>query len=313
MKLVSRMLLLFLIVVALAIPIQAQDETGELAGTVYDFQSEPMEGAVVRIDVNGDIREITTGADGTYSTLLPPGTHAVTLVIQRQPITSVDVEIAAGQDVEGNFDLGAMSDEDQERALAMLEDRGDADSVREAFDLGRAALAEGNIDAAIEQFTIAAEGDDQHIILANLGMALSSGDRYEEAARQFQLALIQDPENPVYHQNLGIALGNNGDIDGAIESITAAATLDPLSAGPGFFNLGIIFLNRGQMSEAVDALNQSIEADDSNAQAYYQLGMAHVGATPGEAVEPFERFLELAPDDPNAATAQALLDFARTQ
>jgi tetratricopeptide (TPR) repeat protein len=313
MKLIGRMLPFFVIVVVLAAPAQAQDETGTLNGIVYDFESEPMSGAAIRVEVNGETLEVPTGGDGAYSMTLPVGTHLVTLIVRRQPITAVDVEITADREVEGNFDLGAMSDEDKERALESINERGGAEAVREAFDLGRAALVAGNIDEAIGQFEIAVENDDQHIILANFATALAQGGRHDEAASNYRLALVQDPENAVYLQNLGIALGNSGDIDGAIEAITQAATLDPLSAGLGFFNLGIIFTNRAQMNEAIEAFNQSIEADDSNAQTYYQLGLALVGVTPGDAVAPFERFLELAPDDPNAVTAEGLLEFARTQ
>ena len=314
MKLVSRMLPFLIIVIALVFPSQVEAQvTGTLEGTVSDFRSEPMEGAVIRIDIDGELLEVTTDLDGSYSIELPEGSHEVTLVVQRQPLTSVEVDIVARQSREGNFDLGAMNDEDQARALEMLEERGDAEAVRASFDLGRAALAAGNLDEAVEQFSIAVENDDQHLILANLAQALAQSGRHGEAAENYRLALVQDPENSVYLQNLGIALGNDGDVAGATESITRATTLDPLSAGPAFFNLGIIFLNRAQMNEAIDAFNESIAADESNAQAHYQLGLALVGTNPADAVAPFERFLEIAPDDPNASVAQGLLDFARTQ
>ena len=243
----------------------------------------------------------------------PRAPTTLTLLVQRQAITSVEAEIRANQEVQGNFDLSSFSDEDQQRAIEMLEAGVDADAVRAAFDLGRAAMESGNFDEAVEQFTVAVDNDDQHVILANLAQALSGAGRHEEAAENYRLALVQDPENPIYLQNRGIALGNSGDVDGAVESITQAAVLDPLMAGPGHFNLGIIFINRGQVAEAVESFRDSIEADDTYAQAYYQLGLALVGAAPADAVEPLERFLELAPDDPNALTAQGLLEFARTQ
>jgi Flp pilus assembly protein TadD len=312
MKLVSHTLPCLLILIALVMPAQAQ-ETGELAGTVFDFVSAPMPDAVIRIVVDGQTREVTTGADGTYSTTLPAGTHSVALVVQRQPITSVDVEITAGGNVEGNFDLGAMSEEDKAAALEMLEDRGNAEAVRAAFDLGRAALAAGDAEEAVAQFTLAVENDDQHLILANLAQAQAAAGLHADAAETYGRALIQDPINAVYLQNRGISLGNSGDVEGAVDSISQAAALDPLTAGSGYFNLGIIFINIGRTNEAVEAFTQALAADDSIAQAYYQLGLALVGTDAPAAIEPLERFIELEPDDPNAVTAQALVDFARTQ
>ena len=311
MKLVSRMLPYLVLVLAFAIPAQAQ-ATGEITGTVLGFQSEPL-AAAIRIEVDGELREFPTAEDGTYSATLPAGTYTLTLLVQRQAITSVEATIRANQEVQGNFDLSSFSDEDQQRAIEMLEAGVDADAVEAAFTLGRDAMTAGNFDEAVEHFTVAAENDDQHVILANLAQALSGAGRHEDAAENYRLALVQDPENPIYLQNRGIALGNSGDVEGAVEAIGQAAVLDPTMAGSGHFNLGIIFINRGQLAEAVESFQSSVEADDTNAQAYYQLGLALVGSAPADAVEPLERFLELAPDDPNALTAQGLLEFARTQ
>ena len=311
MRVVCRVLPGCLLVLALAAPAWSQ---AVVRGTILDFQGEPIEGAAVRVEGDGYLQEYPTGADGAYSATLPPGTYTLTFLVQRQALlVENNVPVRVGEPLVRDFDMSALSDEDQERALEMLEARGDANAIRAAFDAGVAALNSGDVDTAIAQFGIAAEGDDQHIILANLAQALALGGRHEEAAQNYALALIQDPENAVYLQNRGIALGNTGDIEGAVESIARAAELDPLTAGMSYFNLGIIFVNRGQVPDAVNAFERSIDADAENAQAYYQLGLALVGTAPADAVAPLERFLELAPDDPNAQTAQGLLDFARTQ
>ena len=74
MKLVSHMLPYLLLVLAFAIPVQAQG-TGEITGTVLGFQSEPLASAAIRIEIDGEQREFPTAEDGTYSATLPRDLH----------------------------------------------------------------------------------------------------------------------------------------------------------------------------------------------------------------------------------------------
>jgi tetratricopeptide (TPR) repeat protein len=314
MKVVNRLLHCFALVAALTIPVLAQDG-GVIHGTISDFLGEPIEGAAARIEGEGVLQEFPTNAEGMYSADLPPGTYTLTFMVQRQPLlVETGLVLGAGADIERDYDLSALSESDQAAVRDRLDARASNDAVRAAFDAGRAAMAAGNIQEAISQFQLAAENDDQHIILANLALAQSQAGMHTEAAQNYRLALVQEPGNGAYLQNLGIALGNSGDVDGAADAISQAAALDPTVAGPAYYNLGLILLNRGQMDGAVDAFRNSIAADDGMAPAYFQLGLALVGTAPGDAVEPLERFLEIADDgDTNVATAEQLLEFARTQ
>jgi Tfp pilus assembly protein PilF len=316
MKLVNRVLPFLIVFAMVALPLAAQDSaspTGEINGTVLGFDSNALAGAVLELNVNGETVRVVTGPDGKYTHMLPPGSYTGRLRIQGVVLTEETFDVAVNRPVTTDFDLGALSPADKEAAREMIEGGGRANAAREAFQLGREALTSGNYAEAVTQFELAAENDNQHVILANLAQAYTGAGRFEDAAAQYRLALEQAPDNAVYHQNLGIVLGNSGDIDGAVASITQSATLDPTTESPAYYNLGLIFTNRGQMTEAVDAFKRSIAADANNAPAYYQLGLALVGTAPADAVTPLERFLELAPNDPNAVTAQGLLDFAKTQ
>jgi tetratricopeptide (TPR) repeat protein len=314
MRVVYRLLPCFALLVALTVPALAQD-TGVVHGIISDFRGEPIEGAAARIEGNGFLQEFPTNAEGMFSADLAPGTYTLTFLLQRQPLLSeTGVAVTAGADIERDYDLSALSEADQAAVQERLDARANNSAVRAAFDAGREAIAAGNVDEAIRQFTIAAEGDDQHLILANLAQAQATAGRHAEAAQNYRLALVQEPGNGPYLQNLGIALGNTGDVEGAADAISQAAALDPTIAGQSYYSLGLILMNRGELEGAVDAFRRSIAADDSQAAAHYQLGMALVGTTPGEAVEPFERYLDMADDgDPNVATAEQLLEFARTQ
>jgi tetratricopeptide (TPR) repeat protein len=82
--------------------------------------------------------------------------------------------------------------------------------------------------------------------------------------------------------------------------------------------LGALLTNAGQAEPATVAFKKAIEVDPNYADAYYQYGISLMGkATLGEGGkmvpvagtgEAFQKYLELAPNGPNAEAAKALLD-----
>jgi tetratricopeptide (TPR) repeat protein len=93
--------------------------------------------------------------------------------------------------------------------------------------------------------------------------------------------------------------------------------LDPASAGQCFYNEGAILTNQGKADDANLAFDKAIAADPTRPDPYYQKGVNLLGKmtvgkdgkaipAPGTA-EAFNKYLELAPDGPNAQTAKDLL------
>ncbi len=80
-----------------------------------------------------------------------------------------------------------------------------------------------------------------------------------------------------------------------------------------------MLINTGNIDAAIDAFRKATEADPNFADAHYQLGVTLTGqasldnatgkvvAVPGT-VEALQRYIELAPDGPNAVAAQSLID-----
>lgn len=198
-------------------------------------------------------------------------------------------------------------------------------ALNDAFNAGMAAKSAKNWDAAIQSFEKGAEIDPkQHVIWANLaesqveasaakpgaeGQALMA-----KAMENYQKAIELKPDDAAYHNNYGLALARAGKYPEAQAELAKAAQLDAPNAGRYFFNLGAILVNTGHSDEAYEAFKKAVAADPNYADAHYQIGLyllskAQIGADgkvtpqPGT-VEEFQKYLELKPDGPYAASAK---------
>ncbi len=119
-----------------------------------------------------------------------------------------------------------------------------------------------------------------------------------------------------FYINLADAYAKNRKTDDAVKSYEAAAKADPGSAASAYFNIGAVYTNAGRVDDANAAFDKCIAADPTRAEAYYQKGVNLLGkatlqgdktiAPPGTA-EAFQKYLEVAPNGPNAQSAKDLL------
>lgn len=200
--------------------------------------------------------------------------------------------------------------------------------LNEIFGTGMVALKTKNFAVAVESLTKASEIDpNQHVVWANLGDAQSQfaltktgADRtnlYEDAIVSYQKAIEMDPTNAAYHNNLGLVLVRAGQGEEGKLKLVEAAMLDPDSGGKFYFNLGAVMVNTGNTQGAIDAFRSATETDPNYANAYYQLGMALVGMAETKAdgsvvpapgtIESFEKYIELQPSGPYAASALGMV------
>ncbi len=94
-----------------------------------------------------------------------------------------------------------------------------------------------------------------------------------------------------------------GDFAAAEKLYRDVAQKDPANAPRSFYNVGVsIFNQKGDMNAAASALEQAVQLKPDYAKAYEMLGYVRLnqGKVP-EAKAAFSKFLELAPNDPNAA------------
>jgi tetratricopeptide (TPR) repeat protein len=200
--------------------------------------------------------------------------------------------------------------------------------LNEAFGIGKDAQDAKNWDLAISSFEKASTVDaTQHVVwgrladsYAALAKTKAGSDRdalLAKADAAYLKAIELKADAPEYHINYAIALANEKKIPEAQVELNKAIALDPTQAGKCYYNLGAVLTNTGQTDAALEAFKKAIDADPNYADAYYQYGITLMSKVtygadgklipaPGTA-EAFNKYLQLAPDGPNAQAAKDML------
>jgi tetratricopeptide (TPR) repeat protein len=156
------------------------------------------------------------------------------------------------------------------------------------------------------------------------GRSVASSDRakaqdyYQDAAQACDKAIAIKP-TAAYYANRADANARLGKLDAATQDYDQAAKLDPPNAARHYFNQGAVLTNANRADEANAAFDRAIAADPKYADAYYQKAInlmskatvdpkTNTMTAPPEVARNLNKYLELAPDGPNAATAKQLIE-----
>jgi Tfp pilus assembly protein PilF len=200
--------------------------------------------------------------------------------------------------------------------------------LQETFSAAMQAREAKNWNLAIENFIKASELDPtQEAVWANLADTYTmraEGQRgaaaiadYGRAADAYAKAVALKPGDASLHNNYATVAARSQRMDIAQAELAKAIELDPPGAAKYYRNLGTVYFDTNQSAPAEAAFRKAIELDPRNPDAYYRLGLVLVQAAtvegdkmkapPGTA-EAFQKYLELAPNGPNAAEAKSMLD-----
>ena len=212
----------------------------------------------------------------------------------------------------------------EERAKAMRKNK----ALNDAYNAAMQAKQARQWDAAIQNFQKAIEIDpNQHVVWAQLAdtyvnKAGSVGgparqEALEKAIEAYRKVLELMPQDAAYHNNFGLVLARAGRLEEAQAELKKAAELNPAEAGKYYYNLGAVLVNTGKQDEAMQAFKMAIDADPTYANAWFQYGMALLAKAkigedgsiipPEGTKEALQKYLELAPNGPFAASAQGAL------
>jgi tetratricopeptide (TPR) repeat protein len=206
----------------------------------------------------------------------------------------------------------ALGDEQRaEEALAALKGSGGEGAAKRIFNEGAAAYGSGDMATAEVRFLVAIEIDP------NLPEAYSALAEIYRLDGDFEQSLILadtvlelmpgDPRALRIRFNALFSLQRTEELRAAVDGLAAA---DPEWSASRLPELALAAFNQNLMDAAVVLYGKTVEVDPANARAHYNLGLCYfnLGDT-AHAGEALKRFLELAPDDPDAEAARSMLEY----
>jgi Flp pilus assembly protein TadD len=300
-----------LVAMAVTLPAAAQS-TGMVRGVVKDAAGKPVEGAKVVVEAEGNNRRFETKSDkkGEFVQIgLSPGPYKVTAEKDKamSAPSPVNVRIAAGAPL--TLVIGAGGGGSPEAAAKNTE-------LKKTFEEGVAASRAGNHDEAIAKFTRAAElNANCYDCYYNIAYSQTQKKDLDKAEAAYKKAIELKADYSEAYGGLANIYNMQRKFDEATAASAKAMELSGGGAASGaggnpdaLFNQGVILWNAGKIPEAKKQFEATIAAKPDHAEAHYQLGMALVneGNLAGAGAE-FEKYVQLAPNGPNAATAKGIL------
>lgn len=281
----------------------AAQQLARISGTVTDEQGNPIAGARVEAEnpVNlPSLLSTTTDAKGRFAfggvnvgdwklRVTADGYHSYEEAFRAGVRANVRKEIRLKRAT------GAALLATSEKA------RKEATDAQERFEAG-------DYDGAIQLYReLLAKVPEIYQIHFNIALSLERKQDLVAAVSEYRLFLEKEPEQYDANFNLANILVRSGRHEEAIpyyEKCTQIARDNAVA----FFNLGLALFQTKQADAATSAFERALAVDPKLADAHFMLGNIHLGkGDTAKAREHYERFLELAPDAPNAAAAREAL------
>lgn len=209
------------------------------------------------------------------------------------------------------YRLGGDEARAEEAARALSEAGGLDDAVARIFNEGVAAFNAGDPGEAVTKFrqVIDLDPGNARAYLALSQVSLNGGAPAESFAMA-EKALALEPDNTSALKIAFDAARLSGDSEAAGEALDRLVVLEPKWVATTVFDHASELFNSDQPEAAAFELRYVIKADPDLARARLMLGMALFNTGREDEGRPhLERFIELAPDDPDAEIARGLLSF----
>ncbi|HVR28554.1 MAG TPA: tetratricopeptide repeat protein, partial [Thermoanaerobaculia bacterium] len=284
---------------------------GTMFGQVFDDQGQPIAGVKIVLtnpESPSFRQEETTDDRGRYTVFVASSLPAYTLQMSKegfQPISLNGVKIPARQRTRRNFDLTPAA-----AAAAPTQQQGEeaatGGGIVKIYNEGVLALNANDLVTAKAKFAEAIEKNSEYgQAYGGMARVLWKEEAWQEALDNALKSLELHPDDTEIHQVLYAAYSGLGQKDKADEILKRMQADNPEKAGLNLFNQGADLYNAGQVAEAKAIFEQILQTQPDHAKTHYMLGLCYVGEDDkAKAKEHLGRFLELAPDDPDAATAQ---------
>jgi tetratricopeptide (TPR) repeat protein len=293
---------------------------GRLRGTVSDETAKPLAGVKITVttsEVTDYKQEVTTDAKGRFAIVLNDATRTYTYRFDKEGYQSLEeaVKIPAGSNTEKNFTIVSM-----EAAQKKAQAEGQAQAAETPENKAAAAFNEGATAFNAQDYATAKTKFQEALALnpsltqayQALGRVHLAEKNYQEAAAMAEKVLALAPADAKAQALAYEAYIALGDKAKAKQFEQALAAANPKVAAVNFYNQGAELFNAGKPAEALPMLEKALAADAENPKIHNLLGLCYVNmGNNAKAKEHFEKFIAMAPNDPEAAAAKEMLQYLK--
>ena len=166
------------------------------------------------------------------------------------------------------------------------------------YNLGRTLLAAGRPDKEIRTLEKGLQYYESRHLYTELGLALASKRRIEEAKAQFDKALGINPNDAIAHFARGMALAYKSDWDAAITEYRETLRLNPQNESAHIY-LGAALRQKGDSDGEIAEYRKALRLNPNDADAHCLLGFAlEHKRNSAEALQQYRAAYQLDPHDP---------------
>jgi len=279
---------------------------GRLSGKVSDTDGKPLEGVRVRLELpeRGGGTTITTGKNGRWALLgvaagswnidfslagYTPRAISVTLPSESARLASIDIELEKAAPAGPSPELA--------RAVAAAD---------EAYKAGRWAEARAEYQKVLAQ-----EPELAGVVEQQIGFTYIQEKDFPAAVDHLEKAVAADPAN----QDLR-AIAAQAALEGKLldraRGLLSGLDRTRVTQPDVFFNVGVNFLNGGDVAAAIEYFGEAIRVDPTHVDAYYRRALGYLGqGRNAEARADFQKVLELQPEGSMADLSRKALEQIR--
>lgn len=139
------------------------------------------------------------------------------------------------------------------------------------------------------------------------GKVAFEAQRYAAAAAEFRKAVAAKPDSVTARVNLGAALSQIGDLDGAVKQFEEALRIEPGKAN-AHYNLAVLRARQNKHAESIAHLRSALNVEPDDISARYLLAQELMKSDRlDEALVEFSRVVEAAPNNEEALLEQVKL------
>lgn len=306
------------LLLAAAVSAQSWAGRGRLSGTVQDADGNPVEGASVKLTLNGaGPEEVLTNQRGRWARaglrggdwevlVSKPGFVSTSHTAQVQEYASPSDRVF----LRTTLQPGAASATDGS-AAALAEDE-QAQAARDLLEQGNGLLAVEDYEGAIRVFSEAMPSlpdGSQAAVLVAIAQAQAQLERDDEALATLERALSLAPTNVDALRLMSrrlTALGRADEAQVYLDRMPEDQRADPEI----LVREGVAAYNQNDFEGAIAKLDAAIGAAPDWAEAYYFRGLANMAAGKNDAAaEDFRRLLEMEPEGERAGEAKQFAEY----